>query len=76
MCFGRRKTDEPEAKKSREIEKQLREDERRQQREVKMLLLGTPVMIATKGGGAPGAEKWTRDTDEDQARESRASRRC
>lgn len=40
MCFGSKKEDDPDAKKSREIEKQLREDQRRMSKEVKLLLLG------------------------------------
>ena len=40
MCFGNAQKEDPDAKKSREIEKQLREDERRMKREVKLLLLG------------------------------------
>lgn len=40
MCFGSGKQDDPEAKKSREIERQLREDQKRMQKEVKVLLLG------------------------------------
>ena len=40
MCFGSGNKDDPDAKKSREIEKQLREDQRRMAKEVKVLLLG------------------------------------
>ena len=41
MCFGGDKAgDDPEAKKSKEIEKQLREDQKKMAKEVKMLLLG------------------------------------
>ena len=40
MCFGNANKEDPDAKKNREIEKQLREDERRMQKEVKLLLLG------------------------------------
>lgn len=40
MCFGNANKEDPEAKKSREIEKQLREDQRKMQKEVKLLLLG------------------------------------
>lgn len=40
MCFGSSNKDDPEAKKSKEIEKQLREDQKRLAREVKLLLLG------------------------------------
>lgn len=40
MCFGSAQKEDPDAKKSREIEKQLREDQRRMAKEVKLLLLG------------------------------------
>ena len=40
MCFGNANKEDPDAKKSREIEKQLREDQRRLSKEVKLLLLG------------------------------------
>lgn len=41
MCFGGDKNgDDPDAKKSKEIEKQLREDQKKMSKEVKMLLLG------------------------------------
>lgn len=39
MCFGKKEPDEG-AKKNAEIEKALREDKKRQEREVKILLLG------------------------------------
>ena len=39
MCFGR-KSDDPRSKKSDEIDKILRADRKRQEREVKLLLLG------------------------------------
>lgn len=38
MCFGSSK--DPEAEKSKEIERQLREDEKKLAKEVKLLLLG------------------------------------
>lgn len=42
MCFGGGNNGEdPDAKKSKEIEKQLREDQKKMAKEVKMLLLGT-----------------------------------
>lgn len=41
MCFGNASKEDPETKKSREIEKQIREDQKRMAREVKLLLLGT-----------------------------------
>lgn len=40
MCFGKTATEDPDAKKSKEIEKQLREDQKRLAKEVKLLLLG------------------------------------
>ena len=40
MCFGSSSKDDPDAKKSKEIEKQLREDQKRMAKEVKLLLLG------------------------------------
>lgn len=41
MCFGsKNKEDEEGAAKNREIEKQIRQDEKKQSREVKLLLLG------------------------------------
>lgn len=39
MCFGK-KEDDPASKKNAEIEKTLREDKKKQEREVKILLLG------------------------------------
>lgn len=42
MCFGNGNKEDPDAKKSREIEKQLREDQKRMAKEVKLLLLGMP----------------------------------
>jgi guanine nucleotide-binding protein subunit alpha len=40
MCFGKKPTD-PGAVKNEEIEKSIRNDRKRQEREVKLLLLGT-----------------------------------
>lgn len=40
MCFGSGNKEDPDSKKSKEIEKQLREDQRRLAKEVKLLLLG------------------------------------
>ena len=40
MCFGSSNKEDPDAKKSKEIEKQLREDQKRMAKEVKLLLLG------------------------------------
>lgn len=39
MCFGR-KTVDPESRKNEDIEKNLRADKKRAEREVKLLLLG------------------------------------
>lgn len=39
MCFGK-KPEDPESKKNEEIEKGIRNDKRKQEREVKLLLLG------------------------------------
>lgn len=44
MCFGGRgKDDEAEASRSRELDKQIRADEKRLSKEVKLLLLGTDL---------------------------------
>lgn len=40
MCFGSKNEEDPETKKSREIEKQIRDDQKRMAKEVKVLLLG------------------------------------
>lgn len=45
MCFGSSSKDDPDAKKSKEIEKQLREDQKRLAKEVKLLLLGKHTRI-------------------------------
>lgn len=41
MCFGSREKGDGGLARSREIEKQLRQDEKRLAKEVKLLLLGT-----------------------------------
>lgn len=41
MCFGKKSVD-PESRRNEDIEKQLRVDRKRQEREVKLLLLGMP----------------------------------
>ena len=41
MCFGSSKQDDPRARKNADIEKQLKADQKRQAKEVKILLLGT-----------------------------------
>lgn len=49
MCFGgRNKVDEEGAAKSRELDKIIRADEKRMQREVKLLLLGTHSLLCLK----------------------------
>ncbi|ROW08162.1 hypothetical protein VPNG_06928 [Cytospora leucostoma] len=40
MCFGRRNKSEADAERSQELDKMLRADEKKMQREVKLLLLG------------------------------------
>lgn len=45
MCFGGRKEDEAGAAKSRELDKIIRADEKRLEREVKLLLLGTHIVF-------------------------------
>jgi len=40
MCFGSSKQDDPRARKNADIEKQLKADQKRQAKEVKILLLG------------------------------------
>lgn len=46
MCFGGRgKEDEAEASRSRELDKQIRADEKRLSKEVKLLLLGTELQL-------------------------------
>jgi hypothetical protein len=45
MCFGR-KPEDPESRRNEEIEKGIRNDRRKQEREVKLLLLG---MLARHG---------------------------
>lgn len=50
MCFGRRNKDEADATRSRELDKILKADEKRMQKEVKLLLLG---MAALRPSPAP-----------------------
>jgi guanine nucleotide-binding protein subunit alpha len=40
MCFGSSKQDDPQARKNADIEKQLKVDQKKQAKEVKILLLG------------------------------------
>lgn len=40
-CFGRRNKDEASAERSQELDKILKADEKKMQKEVKLLLLGT-----------------------------------
>ena len=51
MCFGSSSNKEdPEVKKSKEIEKQLREDQKKMAKEVKLLLLGKIANIVRTSG--------------------------
>ena len=43
MCFGKKPID-PDSKRNAEIDKQLRADQKRQSQEVKLLLLGMPLL--------------------------------
>ena len=45
MCFGNGNKEDPDAQKNKEIEKQLREDEKRMAKEVKILLLGRQCLV-------------------------------
>ena len=69
MCFGSSSKEDPEAKKSKEIEKQLREDQKRMAKEVKLLLLGAGEsgkstvlkqmrLIHTKGFSTQERKQW------------------
>ncbi|KAK3673474.1 hypothetical protein LTR78_006708 [Recurvomyces mirabilis] len=69
MCFGNAQKEDPDARKNREIEKQLREDQRKQAKEVKLLLLGAGEsgkstvlkqmrLIHTKGFQLPERKQW------------------
>lgn len=49
MCFGSSKQDDPRARKNADIEKQLRADQKKQAKEVKILLLGTSSYTNTTG---------------------------
>ena len=40
MCFGSRKTADPDAAKNEQIEKMIRADKKKASKEVKLLLLG------------------------------------
>ena len=44
MCFGKKPAD-PESRRNEEIEKTIRNDRRKQEREVKLLLLGMPLLL-------------------------------
>jgi hypothetical protein len=50
MCFGKKQVD-PELRRNEDIEKQLRADRKRQEREVKLLLLGMITFRAAQGAG-------------------------
>jgi hypothetical protein len=45
MCFGSRKEDEAGDARSKELDKIIRADEKRLQKEVKLLLLGTSHLV-------------------------------
>ena len=53
-CGGRNKENEDEVAHSRELDKAIRQDEKRMQKEVKLLLLGTrippPLSLPVPGG--------------------------
>ena len=50
MCFGdSKKQDDPGAKKNLEIDKQLKEDRKKQGKEVKILLLGWYICVDMLG---------------------------
>ena len=44
MCFGNGNKEDPDLKKSREIEKQLREDQKRMANEMVSIVYGCPRM--------------------------------
>lgn len=45
MCFGSRKKDEGGASRSRELDRIIRQDEKRMAKEVKLLLLGKRLLL-------------------------------
>ena len=47
MCFGSNSKEDPDAQKNKEIEKQLREDQKKMAREIKLLLLDMPLYIGS-----------------------------
>ena len=67
MCFGK-KEDDPAAKKNAEIEKTLREDRKKAEREVKILLLGKhPSSLMernTADSSIRGWRKWKVDSSQ------------
>jgi hypothetical protein len=68
MCFGSSKQDDPRARKNADIEKQLRADQKKQAKEVKILLLGASPYTHNKAG---------RNADmRPQVPERAASRQC
>jgi guanine nucleotide-binding protein subunit alpha len=40
MCFGNGNKEDPDAKKSKDLDRQIREDQKKMAKEVKLLLLG------------------------------------
>lgn len=51
MCFGKKPAD-PDSRRNEEIEKGIRNDKKRQEREVKLLLLGTQAHRAASATAA------------------------
>jgi guanine nucleotide-binding protein subunit alpha len=45
MCFGKKSSNDGESKRNNMIEKQLKEDRKRAEREVKILLLGNLILV-------------------------------
>jgi guanine nucleotide-binding protein subunit alpha len=53
MCFGGSSKDDAGAQKSKEIERQLKDDQKKLAREVKLLLLGECRAHDCRDGGVP-----------------------
>lgn len=64
MCFGRRNKDEADATRSRELDKILKADEKRMQKEVKLLLLGMAAPRPSPASPILPAFQITRDRDQ------------
>jgi hypothetical protein len=52
MCFGSKKDQDPLARRNEEIERMIRADRKRQEKEVKLLLLGKDALENVRGGEA------------------------